>query len=190
MNIISINYIVQKDIDEKRLSMILNGLTSNKYKILLNIYDFSLSKRVTDLVSNLKLDPEKIKLLVIPGDYEEREQAHNIITRNFMQYVDSICMTVLHDNLVINNNALDYIDFNILKEETVGFIYPDYNIKKVRCFLRSHSIRTQINTPVIFWSVDKVLRHMAEKDILNKIYGSYSGVHIPNSLCTAYPDEK
>lgn len=190
MNIVSINYIVQNGMDDQKLAKIISGLSSSKYKVLLNLYDFSLSKNMKDMVSNLKIDEEKIKIIVIDSDYEELENANKIIVKNFMQYVDSISIAILHDNLILHKDALDRIEFARMKEENIGFTYPDYNIKDVRCYLRSHASNVQISTPAVFWSTDKILRHIAEQDILSTVYNSYIGVHIPESLCTAYPNEK
>lgn len=189
MKNIVINYKILKDISQDVLEKIVTGCYSQKYKIFLNLYDFSLSKNTAEYIKTINV-ADNINISYSSQNYEDIQESDNIILYNLIQHGDSLSFGIFADNLIFNQGAMDGMDFEALADETNGFLYFDYNIKNIRCFLRSRSVNVQINVPAIFWSTSKLIRHIPQKDKLNIVGNNYGSIHIPHSMCTIYPDEK
>lgn len=195
MNNIVVNYKISKDINKNVLSAIIDGCASKKYKVFLNIYDFSLSKNAeTQIEEYLKESDlsfkitENLKIKIVHKDYEEFSEADNIILGGIIKHGDSLAFVLLPENIALKN--IDTIQFEALKEDNIGFIYPDYSINDIRCYLRSRSFNVNISIPAIFWSTSKLVMHLPEKDKLSIVSNKYAGIHVPEDLCTVYTDEK
>lgn len=191
MQNIVINYKILGDIDYKLLSSIINGCVSKKYEVFLNLYDFSLSKRIKKQLDEIKfsLSENYPKIEIYARDYEEREDADKIILQNLIQHGDSIAFVTIAENVVLQCYSLDKLDLEWLKEESSGFIYTDYHINDIRCFMRSRAMNVSLNIPVVFWSTSKLVRHFTDQDKLQIVGNNYASIHIPKSLCTIYQYE-
>lgn len=184
MKNIAINYIVHNNINAEKFNAIVKPITENKkYKTKLNVYDFSLKKELHDYDLSKYQD---IEYSWTECDYEDVKEANSIVLKNFINFADSICTSIVYDNLIFNNNSIDEIDVSLFENDYIGFIYSDYIVDNKRFFLKSHSSNSQINTPMVFWSTEKLLKHISENNILQLIYGSYVGIHIPKPLCTVH----
>ena len=188
MNSIVINYKILKNIDISKLQTIIDGCISNKYKVFLNLYDFSLSKNLEKYLQSL--NPLNIDISVINHDYEDFSNADNIILNNIIKYGDGTAFAIFPDNLVLDKNCIDQFNFDILKDEINGLIYFDYTINNIRCFLRSRVMNIKINVPVVFWSIPKLIKFISEQDKLNIISTNFAAIHIPNSICKIFTDDK
>jgi hypothetical protein len=186
MQNIVINYKILNDIDDNLLLSIVNGCNSKKYKVFLNLYDFSLSKRIESQLSQIK---SLIEIEILTRDYEERENADNIVLQNLIQHGDSIAFASISDNVVLNPYSIDELGLEWLKEESSGFIYTDYNINDIKCFMRSRAMNVSLNIPVVFWSTSKLVKHFTDQDKLQIVGNNYASIHIPKSLCTIYQYE-
>jgi len=182
MSNIVFNYIVRDNINENRISDIVNGLESRKYKVHLRFFDFSLSKEVNKKVKSINKKPDNVTISAIEKDYEDFENASNLILENFSEYVDCMCLIIVYDNLVVNK-SLDDIDFDLLQDDDFGFIYSDYAVNGIRCFLPSCKKTFELRSPFLFLSTKKIIKHISEKDPASVIYNKYAGFHIPKSLC-------
>jgi len=60
---ILINYSIVKNDTKEHIENIIQGCSSKKNKIILNIYDFSLNKKVKDIVQKIQKD-DNIKITV------------------------------------------------------------------------------------------------------------------------------
>lgn len=189
MKNIVINYKISKNIDNTTFNKIISGCVSEKYKVFLNLYDFSLSKDTKEYTDQLSAI-NNLNINYIPQNFEDVKEADQIILGSLIQYGDSVAFGIFGENTILNTGGVDLVDFNLLAEEINGFIYFDYNIKNIRCFLRSRSTNIQLNVPAIFWSTSKLIRYIPEKEKLNIVGNNYGSIHIPYSLCTIYPDEK
>ena len=184
MKNIAINYIIHNSIDSNRFDDIIKPIaTSKKYKISLNVYDFSLKKQSNDY--NLS-KYDNIQYSLTECDYEDVKEANKIVVKDFIKFADSICTCIVYDSLIFNNNAIDEIDASLFENDYIGFIYSDYVVDNKRFFLKSHSSNSQINTPMVFWSTEKILKHLSGEDVLQAIYSSYVGIHIPKPLCVVF----
>jgi len=182
MKNIAINYIIHNYVDCDKFDNIVKPISeSKKYKITLNVYDFSLKKQSHDY--NLE-NYHNVQYSLTECDYEDIKEANKIVAKDFIRFADSVCTCIVYDSLVFNSNAIDEIDVSLFENNYIGFIYSDYVVDNKRFFLKSHSANSQINTPMVFWSTEKILKHLSEEDIFQSIYGSYVGVHIPKPLCT------
>lgn len=190
MNNIVINYKITRSISESKLQDIINGCLSKKYKVFLNLYDFSLSKSIESYVKNLNIDLSNIDLSILNSDYEDLSNADNIVLNNLIRHGDSIAFGIFQENLVFNSNAIDQFNFELLKEESNGLVYFDYTINNIRCFLRSRIMNLKMNVPAVFWSTSKLIRFISEKDKLNIVANNFAAIHIPNSLCKISTDDK
>ena len=188
MNSIVINYKILKNIDISKLQTIIDGCISTKYKVFLNLYDFSLSKNLEKYLQNL--NPINIDISVINHNYEDFSNADSIILNNLIRHGDSIAFGIFPDNLVLDKNCIDEFNFNLLQDEINGLIYFDYTINNIRCFLRSRVMNIKINVPAVFWSVSKLIRFISDQDKLNIISTNFAAIHIPNSLCKIFTDDK
>lgn len=183
MNSIVVNYRIAGDISKDRFREIIDGCYSTKYKVILNLYDFSISKIAESY--HLSNNPN---ISYIKRDFEEIENSEQIMLDNLIKYGDALAFCILSENNVLNN--LDSIDFEWLQNPTNGFIYFDYNINSIRCFLRSKGPNIQLNVPVLFWSISKLIDHISDKDKFNIITNNYAGLHIAKNLCTVYQNDK
>lgn len=191
MNSIIVNYKISKNIDENKIRNIINGCISKKYKTYINIYDFSLSKTIESYINNLiDLDLSNADISIFNHDYEDFSNADNIILNNLIKHGDSIAFGIFPENLILDQNSIDQLDLDILTDEINGLIYFDYTINNIRCFLRSRVMNIKINVPAVFWSVSKLIRFISDQDKLNIISTNFAAIHIPNSLCKIFTDDK
>jgi hypothetical protein len=126
----------------------------------------------------------------IPEFYESIPNADNIVLSNLIRHGDSTAFCILPENVTLFRNALDEIDFSWLNEDLNGFIYCDFHLNNIRCYVRSRAMGTQLNLPIVFWSTDKLVRHLGEENKLNIVGNNYASLHIPKSVCTVFQDEK
>lgn len=181
MTSISINYIIQEDIDEEYFNKILNGCKSDKYDLSITFHDFSLQNKIKEYNKDSNI-------IVVSENYEDREDSQDIVLKNFTRYADSKMMTLVNDNVIFHN--IDAIDFNIINDNPlIGFIYTDYNINGIRCFLKSHSpVSNFIAMPICFWRTSKLIENISD-NTLATIYGGSLGIHIPKDICTIHKNE-
>lgn len=188
MSNIAINYIILKSIDDKSLSDMINGCISNTHSIYLQLNDFSIEKTISNQIKNITHD--KIKVETFEYDYEDSSNATEIVLKNFTSYCSYDVLSIVYDNLKFYPDSIDNIDFNrLIENEKNGFIYGDYDIGNIKCYLRSHAAGLKLNIPFAFWSIKKILKHLSEENILEYMFSSYMGIHIPQSLCTVLPNE-
>ena len=188
MKSIVLNYRIASDISEDRFGEILTGCYSSKYNVILNIYDFSITKNIESYLKRVLETP--IKISYIKRDFEEIENSEEIITENLIRYGDSLALCILPETNVLSNDCIDNIDFEWMDDPINGFIYFDYTVNGIRCFLRSKGPNIQLNVPVLFWSMSKLIKHISDKDKFGIITNNYTGIHIARNLCTVYQDDK
>lgn len=188
MSNIVINYIILKHIDDESLSRIINGCISNTHNMHLQFNDFSLEKTISNQIKNINND--KIKIETFEYDYEDSSNATEIVLKNFTSYCSYDILSIVYDNLKFYPESISGIDFKqLLENETYGFIYGDYDIGNIKCYLHSHAAGLKLNLPFAFWSIKQMLKHLSEENILEYMFSSYMGIHIPQSLCTVLPNE-
>ena len=199
MKSIVLNYRITGDISRDRFNQILAGCYSSKYNVILNIYDFSISKNIENYMTGAqtgslpllaKRDEENSKISYIKRDFEEIENSEQIITENLIKYADSLALCILPEINVLTEDCIDSIDFEWMNDPINGFIYFDYSVNGIRCFLRSKGPNIQLNVPVLFWSMSKLINHISDKDKFGIITNNYTGIHIARNLCTVYQDDK
>lgn len=190
MQNIVINYkITKKTNDLDILETIIRRCQSDKYRVFLNIYDFSLDKQNPFLNINAANTSSSV-ITYHAKCYEDLNNSDSIILQNLIQHGDSLGYMLLPNNVTLNENFFDLIDFEWLGEENNGVIYFDYHINGIRCYTRSRAANIPINTPVTLWSTSKLIRHIHEKEKLQIVGNNYASLHIPYSLCTIYPYEE
>ena len=185
MKSIVVNYRITGDISEDRFYEIIDGCYSTKYKVILNLYDFSINKLAESY--NLSNNPN---VSYIKRDFEEIDNSEQIMLDNLIRYGDSLALCILPENNVLVKGCIDSIDFEWMDDPSNGFIYFDYTINGIRCFLRSKGPNIQLNVPVLFWSMSKLIRHITDKDKFAIITNNYVGIHIAKNLCTVYQNDK
>ena len=188
MNSILINYKIVKSIDEERLKALVLGCISKNYNVILNIYDFSLTKNIQKYITGLDLE-KKIKISVIEKDYEDAENADKIILQNLIPFANTIATAILPEGIILNNLSLDQIDFDKFKNEIIGFLYFDYTLENIKCFMKSRSNGLQISIPAIFWSTKKLLANISNENLLQNIASNSASIHLAKNLCTIYANE-
>lgn len=184
MKNIKINYVVLNDISESKYEKLTEVCNSSKnHNVSINFYDFSLVKKI----KNYK---EKNNVSIIEESYEDYEKAQEIIINNFTSYANSSFVAILNDSTIIEN--IDIIDFESLYDvDMLGFVYTDYTIDGVRCFMKSHSANNKSAMPIVFWKKNKLIEHInGEENPLASIYGSSVGIHIPESICTIHTNDE
>jgi hypothetical protein len=186
MKSILINYSIVREIDKEKIYEILNGCKSDKYKVYLNFYDFSLTKKIQHYVNDISDD--KIKISVYERDYEDSKKFIQMITDDIIKYSDSIAYTALNDSVVLNDNCLDSIEFEVFKNGAYGFLYFDYSINGIRCFVKSRLEKLTI--PVIFFSLEYTIKNISSDNVIETLLKNSIGLHIPKSLCIIYPDNE
>lgn len=191
MNNIVVNYKIIKELDISKLKSIITGCLSSKYKVFLNLYDFSLSKQVENYLKEIKdIDLSNIDISVSNHDYEDFSNADNIILTNLIRHGDSIAFGIFPENLIFDSGSMDKLNLDLLKSEINGLVYFDYIINNIRCFLRSRIMNIKINVPAVFWSTSKLIRHIWEQDKLNIVANNFAAIHVPNSFCKIFTDDK
>lgn len=191
MNNIVVNYKIIKDINISKFKDIISGCLSNKYKVYLNIYDFSLSKQIENYLKDINdLELSNINISVSNYDYEDFSNADVIILNNLIRHGDSIAFGIFQDNLIFNTNSIDELNLDLLANEINGLIYFDYNVNNIRCFLRSRIMNIKLNVPAVFWSTSKLIRNISELDKLNIVANNFAAIHVPNSFCKIFTDDK
>lgn len=187
MNSIVINYKITNTLSPDNLEDIINGCRNIKnYKIILNLYDFSLRKND---ISNIK-DTDNLKVYWIKKDYEELNNANDIILSEMIKYSDSVFVTILSNEIIINPEIFDTICFDSYCNKNIGFLYFDYTVSNNRCFLRSQASGLNIGIPVLFWSTKTLINYLSKDDILESVHKNSIGVHIPKNLCTININEQ
>jgi hypothetical protein len=186
MKSIVINYSIVREVDKEKIHEILNGCKSNKYKVYLNLYDFSLTKKIKNYVDDISDD--SIKISVYERDYEDSEKFVQMITDDIIKYSNSIAYAALNDSIVLNDNSLDSIDFDIFKNDIYGFLYFDYSINGIRCFVKSRM--EKLVMPVIFFSLGATIKNISSDNVIETLLKNTIGLHIPKSLCIIYPDNE
>lgn len=187
MSSISINYIILNDAEEGSIQNIIDTCRFDNHSTSLVFNDFSLTKKTKDIVDRLNTDSN---IVVNNYDYEDSEDSMTVVVKNFASYASSDIVTIVHADLVFNRKSISEIDFNILNEENIGFIYGDYSINHLRCYLRSHAAHVKLSIPFVFWSTNKIIQHVSQESLLDYLFSKYMGVHIPHDLCTVSPDDK
>lgn len=180
---ILINYSIVKNDTKEHIESIIQGCSSKKNKIILNIYDFSLNKKVKDIIQRIQKD-DNIKITVLDKDFEDADSFLKLVLSTIIQYGDCIAFTALNDNSILKKYAIDNIDLEKFEESIYGFTYFDYNVNNIRCYLKS--IVGNISVPVIFFSTQKVINSLAEDDTIKHVLSHSISSHIPKSLCNIY----
>lgn len=187
MNSIAINYIIENPCDKQSVNKILDNCSSDKLKTYLNLFDFTLEKNLKSVLKDFKNNNNRT-INIFEENYEEKANANEIILNNSLQFADTTAMIILNDNTLFNKDCLHEIDFEMLNNINTGFLYSDYIINNVRCFLLSHASGVSVGLPVIFWSTHKLIKHMS-KDVFKTILSTYGGIHIPAPLFIINHDE-
>ena len=186
MNNISINYIILNSIEGDVLTRIVDSCKSKNNNVSLNFNDFSLDKNTRNNLENINQDD--VSVSVVDRDYEDSNNAMDIIVKGFVSYADSTIMSVVHENLIFEKELFDTIDFTIL--DKYGFIYGDYSIDETRCYLRSHAASVKLSIPFVFWSTSKIVDNISQEQVLEHVFNNHMGFHIPKSLCTIVSNDK
>jgi len=187
MNSILINYSLSKDINKNRLQTLLNGCQSDKYKVFLNIYDFSISKNVKEKLDQVNI-PKNIKISVENSDYENLENYIEIVSKTILQYSDSVSYCRLNETISLEPKSIDEIDFSVFDDGNYGFLYFDYDINSIRCFIKSYGHNGSV--PAIFFSAKKTLEKLSNGKPITSILSESIGLHIPERLCTIYSNDE
>jgi hypothetical protein len=182
MNSIIINYVLDSPYNHNSIEKLLQYCHSDNITIYLNFYDFTIDKKLSSILQDFKIGDNTI-VKIFENDYEEKSNINDIILSNLIQFSDSQLMTILHDDTIINQHAIDRINFEIFNDINIGFLYSDYIINNIRCFLLSHMSGIHMNIPIIFWSMPKIIKHMSQ-DVFTTITSGYAGFHIPEPLFT------
>jgi len=180
MNSIVVNYVLENPITSDNIRSIIDGCISKKYKIHLNFYDFRLNKNLQSIIDDIKVDKNTV-IKIFEKDYEDKKDGTDIIINHCLQFSDSLSMIIFNSYSIINKGALDQIDFSLFTNKNLGFLYTDYTINKIRCYLLSHIGGINMNVPIIFWSMPKVIEHLSQ-DTLKNIASKSAGIHIPESF--------
>lgn len=188
MSNIALNYIIINDVNKEFISKVAESCKSDLNSIVLSFSDFSLNKNVQKIVN--ENDWNDTRISVNNYDYEDSENAMNILAKKCIEYSTCDALAIVHQDLIFDNTELNKIDFSILNDESHSFLYGDYNIDGIRCFLRSHSANVKLSIPFVFWSMQKLLSHMSEENVLEYMFTNYMGLHIPQNICTIYRNEK
>lgn len=186
MSNIVINYIILNSIKPNRLTSIIEACRSKQHNVSIVFNDFSLNKQVADQLKNYELDD--IKVSVINRDYEDSQDAMSIVTKNFISYSDSDITSIVYENLEFEPKIFDAFDFEIF--DNYGFIYGDYSVQNIRCYLRSHASNTKLSIPFVFWSTEKIIKNIEHEDVLEYLFNNYMGYHIPKSICTIISNDE
>jgi|SRR5210317_980108 hypothetical protein len=176
MHSIKINYIADENVNQHRLEKIFNDLYLKNYLLKIDVYDFSLVKNINKYIETLN----NKNIRVFEFGYEEHKDAQNVILKNIDK--DSLVFTSIKTNIVIDTKFIDELDFEKLNEN-YGFVYSDYSIREVRCYMQSHKTGGIINTPMIFWNTKKIMENKNESNVFNHVYGTSMGKHIPKISC-------
>lgn len=187
MNSIAINYIIENKSDEQSINKILQNCRFDNLKIYLNLFDFTIEQNLKSILKNTKSDANVI-VNIFEESYEDKANANEIIINNIIQFSDTVAMVILNDKSVLNKDLLEDIDFEILNSVNTGFLYSDYIMNDIRCFLLSHISGVNLNLPIIFWSTSKLIKHMS-KDVFKTVLATYAGIHIPSPLFIMNYDE-
>jgi hypothetical protein len=179
MSNIVINYVIDKDIDDDQVKSMFNNIYLKNHNLEIYVYDFSIDKKLKQILDSLVIN--NLKLTEYP--YEQHDEADDIIIDNMKNSSNFVAFTNLKNNIVINNETIDSIDFDILQDDQFGFLYLDYYIGNIRCYMQSNKPGSKINTPIIFWSTEKAIKTKG-KNVYNTLYRSYMGIHAPKSGCT------
>lgn len=188
MSNIVLNYKICKNIDASIIEKIVNNSVSEKHKVFINIYDFSPLKGVEDIIKKKFSDNKNIS--VFKKDFEDKNEADNIMLENLIQYGDSLAFGMMSESTILNKFAIDKINFDLLKEDINGFLYFDYCVNNVRCYLRSRTSVINNSILCVFWSTEKLIKFINEKDKMNIVSNNFAGVHIAKNLCTVYIDNE
>ena len=188
MKPIVVNYSIAKEIDVERLQEIANGCQSSNHTVRLNLYDFSISKKILSQIESVKA-PENVKISAINKDYEELSDYVKIAIQDLIKHMDAQSNCFLNESVVLVPNAVDDIDFNLFNtDENYGFLYFDYEIEGLRCFIKSTGNKGAI--PAIFFSTKKTMENISKEDPIKSIFTSTISLHIPKSLCKVYANNE
>jgi hypothetical protein len=163
---------------------IVDNSFSKKHNVFLNLYDFSVSKNIQKIIEKNFSDQKNIS--VFEKDFEDKNEADNIMFENLIQHADSLAFGMMSESTILNESAIDQIDFDLLKDDINGFLFFDYSVNNIRCYLRSRSSLVNNNIFCLFWSTEKLIKFINDKDKINTISSNFAGVHIPKDLCTLY----
>lgn len=182
---ILVNLSITNDITESIAKEIIEGCRSLKHKVYLNIYDFSLNKiakKYTEENQN-----ENLKISVQERDYEESNEYVKIAIQDIIKYADCQSACFLNDSVSLLPQSIDRVNFDIFKDENCGFIYFDYTIGNIRCFLRSSGNNGAV--PFIFFSMKKIIENLSKEEPIQDIFSNTISLHIPESLGKVYPND-
>lgn len=182
MHSIKINYIADESINKDRLEKILHYSPMKNYDLKIDIHDFSLEKgSIKNFVDQMK--NKNITAFEYP--FEDRQFIQKAVLKNISN--EFLVFANIKTNTVINTEIIDDIDFQEINKN-YAFVYTDYSIGKVRCYMQSHRAGATVNTPLILWNTEKVIEKKDEEDAFNSVYGNNIGLQIPKSACTIIYD--
>lgn len=192
MSTIIVHYRTQS-IDKESVLKNINTWKSDKYKIFMQVHDYSLncelSKKINDEdISNLT--NYNIKLNTVEHAYEnfsDNNEHKTILSNCLMETIDSVATIIFNGNvnLII---PIDTININQFKDNHLGLIYTDFTIDNSwRYYLQSEPNPKLM--PLIIWSSSAIANKMHESNPLETIFSSYKRFHIANALYNISIDE-
>ena len=177
MHSIKINYIADENIDKNRLEKILDYSPMKNYKLKIDMHDFSLGK---GSIKNFVDESENKNIRVFEHPFEDRRDIQKTVLKNITD--EFAVFANIKTNIILNTDIIDCIDFKELNKN-YAYVYTDYLIGKVRCYMQSHRSGATVNTPLIFWNTKKVIGQKEEDDVFNTVYGNNIGLQIPKAAC-------
>lgn len=180
MSNIVINYIIDQEIDADKINAILSSINIEQHNTEINVYDFSIDKKWKSIID----DSPSLKINVQEHPYEQRDESSSMILESVKGKSEITAFANLKNNVMLNSNVIDSVDFDTLNNDDIGFLYFDYKIGNIRCYLQSNKPGSKTNTPIMFWSAKKSTEDHTSDNAYNHIYKKYMGLHIPKIGCT------
>lgn len=184
MKHVLIIYKILSDIDQDHLQKIINGCKSKKHNVTINLYDFTLSKKIKSQIQNIEFS-DLVSINVSDENYEDIEKSDQVIVQKLIAYSHFDIVSILvHD--VLLDNTIDQIDFSILEDDDVASIYPDSNICtpfNTRVYGRSHPLMN-VGIRCLFVNMSKLLSVLGNENPIGAIYNHYPSCHFPEALFT------
>lgn len=190
MKSIIINYKLKDSVTNEKLQKIVSSCKSNKHKVKLNIYDFSLDKNLSKQVQDVDIrqdDDSYLDIHVLTKNYEDYGESNSEIYKNIIPYADSTAFALIESQVMFKNNALDELDFSIFEDTNIGCLYFDYdyihNDLRTRIYLCSSNTTKNIPIPLLIFSTQKLIENMSHENSDQQTFASSVTKHIPKSLC-------
>jgi hypothetical protein len=165
MKSIRINYRTSSPNPDK-IKRFADSFKSDKYKISVKVYDFSIGE---------KLPPDD-SFLYEKRPFEESSDSNDFIVLESKRDGADIC-AIFNDNVEFFGNVDRIIDEF---DDHTGSVYSDYITNGVYFYLKSPPV-VNMTAVLLFVSLDKI---SSDSGIIENIFSSHVSKHIPEGLCS------